>query len=730
MKETQRGTAMRKTMTVLLVALALRPLAAQPGADAEPGEAWLKHHLEGLHRALATPDGARSDSRFDLAWVDLRLTPSLSQATLEGEATLCVRSLQDGLADLALDLHDDLAVSSVEGAASFSHSGGVLSCVLPAPLALGQEACVTVHYAGNPQATGFGSYSLSTHAGVPLVATLSEPNGAPTWWPTKDDPSDKADSVDVRIVTPLGYTGTSNGTLLAADTTGATVTWHWRERHPIATYLVSMSVTNYVALHDSYSALDGSIMPVVHYVYPEHAANAAEDLSVTPDMIAHFAATFGEYPFVDEKYGHSIFAWGGAMEHQCNTSYGATLIRGDHAYDYIVAHELAHQWWGDKVTCAAWEDIWLNEGFATYSEALWKEHLGGHPALVQHMTTRCAVSDPSGPIYDPPSTFNSNTVYRKGAWLLHMTRGQMGDSAFFALLRDWAAGEFAYASAHVADFTARAAQFSPHDLTGLWNGFLYGLNRPNYRFDWRSRSVGGLPVTELRVRQMQSEAVFDLRLPFRVTASGTHDLWRRNHLRSQGFVAVTGAAPTAASLDPDDWILDSRSTGSLNGLLRHLALRAQRPDGSFPDAGGLRARCGTAPGTGTWVEGLDQGVVALELRGLIPGWVDGDSLWIEVETVDGAPARQQWSLRPTSADWQDLGVVALAAVPAPVVEILVTGTGVRLSWQDVAGAAGYRVEASSSVAGPWQTLGETSGLTWDLSVSPDELRLLRVVAVD
>jgi aminopeptidase N len=720
---------MRKIILMMLATAALGVASAQDPVDAEPGEAWLKQHLEGLRRTLAPRTEARADERFDLARVDLLLIPSLSQATLSGEATLCVRSLQEGLADLALDLHDDLAVSAVDGATSFTHAGGVLNCVLPAPLALGEEACVTVHYAGNPQATGFGSYSLSTHAGVPLVATLSEPNGAPTWWPTKDDPSDKADSADVRIVTPLGYTGTSNGTLLAADTTGATVTWHWRERHPIATYLVCMSVTNYVALHDNYMALDGSSMPVVHYVYPEHVANATEDLSVTVPMIGHFAATFGEYPFVDEKYGHSVFGWGGAMEHQCNTSYGATLIRGDHAYDYIVAHELAHQWWGDKVTCAAWEDIWLNEGFATYSEALWKEHLGGHASLVQHMTTRCAVTDPSGPIYDPPSTFNSNTVYRKGAWLLHMTRGQMGDPAFFALLRDWADGEFAYASAHVADFTARAAQFSPHDLTGLWNGFLYGLNRPVYRFDWRSRTAGGLPVTELRLRQMQSEAVFNLRLPFRVTAAGTHDLWRRNHLRSQGFVAVTGAAPTAASLDPDDWILDSRTTGNLNGQLRHLVFRVQLPDGSFPGAGGLRARCGRTPGSGAWVEGLEQGVVALELREQVSGWVDGDSLWIEVETVAGAPARLQWALVPTSADWQDLGVKVAEPTTAPFVGLRLQGTTAWLGWEPVPGATAYRVESATHPDGPWQTLGETSGTEWEVLVAPVDLRLLRVRAV-
>jgi len=702
-----------------------------PAQDAFDPEAWMKEHLQVWQARVESGRVARADARVDLNWVDLRLGPDMVTGALTGQATLCMRSLQDGLGDVALDLHDNLLVSAVDGALSFTHAGNVLLCQLPTPLAQGQSCCLTVHYSGNPASTGFGSYELGSHAGVPILATLSEPDGAPSWWPTKDDPSDKADSAQVAITVPVGYTATSNGVLMHADTLGGQVTWTWRERHPIATYLICMSVTNYVSITEAYTPLAGGHMPVVHYVWPEDLAEAQVDLNVTVPMIGHFALTYGEFPFVDEKYGHSEFTWGGAMEHQCNTSYGSALIRGDHAYDYIVAHELAHQWFGDKITCAAWEDIWLNEGFATYSEALWKESLGGHTALVQHMTTRCAVTDPSGPIYNPPSTFNSNTVYRKGAWLLHMLRGQVGDSAFFTLMRSWANGPFAYASAHVADFTAHAQAHTSRDLTGLWNGYLYGLNRPNYRWDWRARTVGGRPVCEIRVRQNQAEAPFGMWLPWRITAGAASTVELHNELRLQGHVAVTPLAPTAVVLDPDDWILESKGASNLNGVLRHLALLMRFADGSAPVAGGVRGRCGTSPGTGAWVEGLQDGVLALELRQLAPDWADGDSLWIELESVDAAHPGEalSLSLAPSTADWQDLGQRQLMALAAPMLAIENQAGTLLLSWEAVPGAVGYRVEAAGDPwAGPWSSLGQVAGTSWTTPALP-ERRCFRVVAI-
>jgi aminopeptidase N len=211
-----------------------------------------------------------------------------------------------------------------------------------------------------------------------MVWTLSEPDGARTWWPCKDTPADKA-MVEEWWTVPASWTATGNGTLIGTETLpNSRKRFRWRSARPLTTYLVSIAATDYASFSDTYTALDGTTtMPVTYYVYSEDLTPARESFRNTPAMIAFYAETFGEYPFLEDKYGVCAFPWSGAMEHTTNTSYGYLLIDGGHGNDYVIAHELAHQWWGDSVSPEDWKDVWLNEGFASYSEALWAEHLGG-----------------------------------------------------------------------------------------------------------------------------------------------------------------------------------------------------------------------------------------------------------------------------------------------------------------------------------------------------------------
>ncbi len=304
---------------------------------------------------------------------------------LKGAVTLHGSVLQDPMDQIELDLGSHMIVDSIlqtNAHLAYTHSADLIKINLPEALPAGSSFSVTVYYHGDPEGGSYGAFNWDVHGPelVPVIWTLSEPYGAPSWWPCKDDPSDKADSVRLDVTVPENLVVASNGLLHGVtETTPGLKTYTWITRYPISTYLVSLAVTDYVQFEDAYDSGDHS-MPLVYFVYPELYQKAVEDFSVTKDMLIFYSQIFGEYPFVDEKYGMAVFPWGGGMEHQTLTSYGAGLVRGDHRYDYLNAHELAHQWFGDQITMRYWSHIWLNEGFASYAEALWFENLGGEQA--------------------------------------------------------------------------------------------------------------------------------------------------------------------------------------------------------------------------------------------------------------------------------------------------------------------------------------------------------------
>jgi aminopeptidase N len=225
---------------------------------------------------------------------------------------------------------------------------------------------VTVYYHGHPLEGGLQSFDWSSHGSpsVPVISTLSEPYFAQAWWPCKDLPRDKADSADINITVRSDLIVASNGLLREVVNHGTTKTYKWHEKYPITTYLIMLAATNYTIFSNWYHPIAGpDSMEVRYYVYPEYLSNAQALYPVTPSMIQFLANTFGEYPFVEEKYGMAHFTWGGAMEHQTCTS-----ILYSWYSQWVILHELSHQWWGDYITCHNWHHIWLNEGFASYCE--------------------------------------------------------------------------------------------------------------------------------------------------------------------------------------------------------------------------------------------------------------------------------------------------------------------------------------------------------------------------
>ena len=539
------------------------------GTEKRPTGAWSPDG--GTRLSPANPEGltsTESEDDYDVRYssLDIDIT-NTSGRTIRGAATHRIQSLISGLSAVTFDLNNALTVDSVLAgghSVPFTRTTGTVTATLLHALPFGEQATLRVVYEGPPpQSLGVGLY-FDVHNGRPFVWNLSEPDGCRNWWPCKDRPDDKADSTDLRVTAQDWMTVTSNG-LLRSVVSGApgTKIWSWHCSYPISTYLVSLTAGDFVRLDDSYAIPGGGTMPLNYWVFPEQTASATTDFSITSAAINAYATRFGPYPFLREKYGVTVFGWGGGMEHQTNTSYGWTLITGTHSYDWIYVHELSHEWWGDNVTCATWADSWLNEGFASWCEAAWEESLGGSSAYIGYLLSSETVYDPSGPIYNYPDPFDGNTVYNKGGWALHMLRGVLGDSTFLAALRDYRA---LYQGRSVTTEGLRSSfeHTSGRDLSWFWNEWIYGLNRPHYVYSTLVENLqDGRKRLYLHLDQSPQAGVgyFTMPVRIRVTAGSAYNYVFSNDPDHEDFTVDLPSAPTGVGIDPDNWILRTVNSG-------------------------------------------------------------------------------------------------------------------------------------------------------------------------
>ncbi len=519
-----------------------------------------------LERAVAAGLKAADplQDRYDVHFydLDLDLRDVQGQVLIGSVITEAVVIGAGDLAEFVLDLADELAVDGVSvggAAAAWTHEGDRLRVTLPEPAAPGENVAVTVDYHGNPEDAG-NAFGWDSVGGSPLIWTLSEPYGARTWWPCKDLNSDKADSVDLHVTVPMELTVATNGLFHHfSHAPGGGRTHHWQSRYPIATYLVSLAVHDYAVFTDWYVPADGDSLPIVNFVVPAYEQEARNGYAATADMIAAFSEGFGPYPFPEEKYGHAHFPWGGGMEHQTCSSmiywyYGQGLV----------AHELAHQWWGDLVTCADFHHIWLNEGFATWAEAYWREQSEGPAAYREEMSG--AEYFGGGTIYvenpqDFGSIFDVDLSYNKASWVVHMLRGALGDADFFAGLALYRE-RFAYASATTADLQAVMEEVSGRDLEAFFQQWIHGEYYPRYLFNHRITPQGDDSLLQMRIEQVQSQPVFVMPLRVRViTDSGDQWFTVENDRRDQSYSVVVPGEAFVAELDPEKWVLRQVLTG-------------------------------------------------------------------------------------------------------------------------------------------------------------------------
>ena len=546
---------------VLTLALSLQALTQTPSRDFEKA-GWRACKGAGAPR-MALERGDFSDPGIHVTYYSLRLTLSPSSALLTGDVSAKAVCVADSIRTVQFDLSGSMTVDSVLGAGGslrFSQFLQGFQVQLERTYRRGETLTLDTYYRGVPGATGFGSFEFSSQNGVPWIWTLSEPYGARDWWPCKDDNSDKADSVDMFVTVPAGLKAGSNGTL--ADTQAnvdGTTTFHWSERYPIAVYLVSLAATNYAEIDDWFRYSPSDSMPIVNYVLPQSLSDGVGALAETKSMLRIFSDAYGLYPFIKEKYGHAQFGLGGAMEHQ-------TMTSTTNFAENTISHELAHQWFGDMITCANWPSLWLNEGFAVFSESVFLEKYYGPGAYKAHIEdVMSAAFNATGTLYVQDTStvatlFDFNRVYAKGAWTLHMLRHVLGDSAFFRSMRAYASDpRFRFRSATTEGFRSVCESVSGKDLGYFFDEWVYGEGYPRYGYRWTSTpTTGGYGVTVTLSQSGSSAATPFFRMPVDIRiVAGTRDTTVTVFHTATGerFTFQVPFPPSDVQIDPDKRIL-------------------------------------------------------------------------------------------------------------------------------------------------------------------------------
>jgi aminopeptidase N len=534
-------------------------------AQFEPGSrAWLKAAEALAYRPLADEHlMANCLHSYDVLNYNITLGIDFDNQAIYGDTRVTAVSEEADLSSINLDL-TVLTVDTVLGSGGdtlgYTYADPVLAVNLGESYAVGDTFQVRVIYHGRPGNEGPGGFGGFWFDGVPLMAyqmgvglRADPPSMGKYWFPCWDWPCDKA-TADYTITVPgTGKKVVCNGVLVSAtvDTLAITATYVWSETHQIAPHLMTVHARRYTELVDSTYSW-------IHYwVYPPDAEDAKIHFQNVDIMMDSFIQRYGAYPF--STFGYAM-ATKGDMEHQTCVTHNAMTVRPDHTYDWLLAHEMSHQWWGDCVSVNDWRDVWLSEGFATYSEAIFWEYAYGESAyrdyMQQSLMGPVLASPENFPIYDPAYLWGT-TVYEKGGCVLHMLRRVVGDSAFFDALAAYREAH-EYASAVTGEFQQAVETTSGQDLDWFFNEWIYDVGWPEYEYSWGALEQGGHWTLNLTIDQVQANGpIFTMPLDVKITTSSGDTLVTLWTSQAHEVFAVTlGAEPTALALDPNNWILN------------------------------------------------------------------------------------------------------------------------------------------------------------------------------
>ncbi len=569
---------MKKLYTLLLLCtcfyfLPTAPLAAQ--ALATCAEA----RLSVLQReALASPRHVGHMNKYDVSFYKLDLQLERNSTYIEGSVTTIARLNGSRLDTFAFELHPAFEILSVvvNGVQQeiIQQEAGDVAVKLASPVLAPATLTAVVTYRGTAPSGASAGNGFSTGTaptwGNQVAWSLSQPYAAYEWWPTKQVLTDKADSVHVFVTTSAENKVGSNGLLtntvaLPEDK----VRYEWKSRYPIAYYLISVAVSDYTE-YLLYANPAGATapVPILNYVYsPEALAYHKNEIDNTAPLLEHFSELFTPYPFAAEKYGHSMAPMGGGMEHQTMTTQSTFFLT-------LTAHELAHQWFGDHVTCASWEDIWLNEGFASYAEYLALEKLQPEQAYFWLRTTQSTAMQNlygGGTVRVPDTTnvariFNFSLSYKKAAAVVHMLRFELNDDAlFFQALRNYLQA-FGGGTATTADLQRIVEQTAGRDFDYFFNQWYRGEGYPSFAVEWNQ---AGRSVRVVSTQSNYFNNFFRTDVEYRITTEeGGDTLIRVTHGKpEEDYLFEIGGRVASIEVDPDYWLLRNVSQVSQNSGL-------------------------------------------------------------------------------------------------------------------------------------------------------------------
>ena len=452
-----------------------------------------------------------------------------TQDTLKARVHTRLKATSDKVNTIKFDFDDQLKVDSiVQRGQQLNYqvkNGDRLSVDLNQSLDKGDHDSLTIGYHRVREAGNSRGYKQSTQNNIPALWTLSQPYAAKNWWPCKQSLRDKIDSIDIHATTYAVFQVASNGEMVNKTTEGQLTTYHWRHTYPISTYLVAVAVTDYKRSVSFITTKERDSMPLVSYVYPETEKQDLKDLKFTNKVLPYFEAKLGPYPFSREQYGHVKTPMAGAMEHQTMS------FMGDLGKSFI-GHELAHQWFGNKITCATWRDIWLNEGFATYFEGLALRRFEGEQAWkgFKNSLLSAVKGVKGGHLYTPKNPnsrriFNYGLSYAKGAFVLRTLRLQIGDSAFWKGIRQYLKdSSLAYQYATTADFRRHMAKAAGDSLKRFFDDWVYQKGYPFYKVTWANKEGNQLALKVNQTRFHGSSGPFSLqRVPFKLEGTQGKD---------------------------------------------------------------------------------------------------------------------------------------------------------------------------------------------------------------